>query len=34
MNKKNGDYTKKLVSTCDDELFMSGEIILSYSQRS
>ena len=30
MAKKNGDYTKKLISTCDDRLFMSSEIILEY----
>ncbi len=30
MSKKNGDYTKKLVSTCDDWMFMSSEIILEY----
>ena len=30
MGKKNGEYTKKLVSACDDWMFMSSEIILEY----
>ena len=30
MGKKNGDYTKKLISSCDDRMFMSSEIILKY----
>jgi hypothetical protein len=25
-------YTKKLVSTCDDDMFMSGEIHLTYKE--
>ena len=36
MNNKHKNktiYTKKLVSYCDDELFMSGEIIISWNQK-
>ena len=32
-NKYKTAFTKKLISTCDDELFMSGEIIVSWNQK-
>lgn len=32
-NKHPQDYEKKLISSCDDELFMSGDIIISWRQK-
>lgn len=34
MSKKNGDYTKKLISDCDDHMFMSSDIELTYNPKS
>ena len=32
-NKHPQSYEKKLISSCDDELFMSGDIIISWRQK-
>ena len=32
-NKHPHGYEKKLISSCDDELFMSGDIIISWRQK-
>lgn len=32
-NKHSQGYEKKLISSCDDELFMSGDIIISWKQK-
>jgi len=33
MNKHPHGYNKKLISSCDDELFASGEIIISWKEK-